>query len=255
MRCANLSAIFDSVVLALSTNFGTNRLGLGTVAQTSPARGCACSNIARYCAILGDIRRSFAIHRKFPLEQGYRPRGAGPCSASRGPVVIGVFIPVASSMHARRARAGSSSEPPRGEEGRRRSGGEDGLLAGHELEGGRRGCDLELLLVHVRLDVGEERRGEVALARVGQHGEDDRPLGRRLGRLQRRPHRAAARDAREEPLLGGETLGGGDRPRAGHRHQLVQQHVHGSVVQHFGDEIWRPPLDRVRAEGGVRSAR
>ena len=30
IRCANLSAIFDSVVLALSTNFGTNRLGLGT---------------------------------------------------------------------------------------------------------------------------------------------------------------------------------------------------------------------------------
>ena len=29
-RCANLRAIFDSVVLALFTNFGTNRLGLGT---------------------------------------------------------------------------------------------------------------------------------------------------------------------------------------------------------------------------------
>ena len=29
-RCANLRAIFDYVVLALSTNFGTNRLGLGT---------------------------------------------------------------------------------------------------------------------------------------------------------------------------------------------------------------------------------
>ena len=29
IRCANLSAIFDSVVLALSTNFGTNRLALG----------------------------------------------------------------------------------------------------------------------------------------------------------------------------------------------------------------------------------
>ena len=57
IRCANLSAIFDSVVLALSTNFGTNRLGLGTVAQTSPARGCACSDIARYCAILRDIAR------------------------------------------------------------------------------------------------------------------------------------------------------------------------------------------------------
>ena len=36
-RCANLRAIFDSVVLALSTNFGTNRNRLGLGTQLSPA--------------------------------------------------------------------------------------------------------------------------------------------------------------------------------------------------------------------------
>ena len=35
-RCANLTDIFDSVVLALSTNFGTNRLGLGTAEPALP---------------------------------------------------------------------------------------------------------------------------------------------------------------------------------------------------------------------------
>ena len=31
---------------------------------------CAIRDIARYCAIFGDTRRSFTMYRKFPLEQG-----------------------------------------------------------------------------------------------------------------------------------------------------------------------------------------
>ena len=48
-----------------------------------------------------------------------------------------------------------------------------GVGVGEQLEGGRALGDLELLVVHVCADLGEERRREVALARVGQHGEDD----------------------------------------------------------------------------------
>eukprot|EP00964_Phaeocystis_antarctica_P116051 scaffold80015_cov60-Phaeocystis_antarctica.AAC.5 len=98
---------------------------------------------------------------------------------------------------------------------------QNGLGVGQQLEGGRALGDLELGLVHVGGDLGEERRRQVALARVGEHGQDDRALGRRLGGLERGPHGAAARDAREQALLGGECLGGGDGARGGDGHQHV----------------------------------
>src|SRR4051812_61388 len=39
-------------------------------------------------------------------------------------------------------------------------------------------CDALLFLGHVSGDVGEERRAQIALARVGQHGEERRSLRR-----------------------------------------------------------------------------
>mmetsp|Transcript_20965 Transcript_20965/g.50286 ORF Transcript_20965/g.50286 Transcript_20965/m.50286 type:complete len:276 (-) Transcript_20965:452-1279(-) len=132
------------------------------------------------------------------------------------------------------------------------SGLEHGFLIRKQLERRRGLGDLKLLLVHVGQNVREEGRGKVPLARVGQHCQDDGALLRLLRRLERRPHRAAAGDAREDAFLLREELRRLDRRGAGDGEQLVHQ-LGRRVLQDLGDEVGRPPLDRVGLERRVRA--
>src|SRR5512145_1516571 len=78
--------------------------------------------------------------------------------------------------------------------------------SGLELAARRRARDRQLLLVHVRRDVGEERRAEVALAGVRQHAEDVRALLRLGGDLERPGEGSARGDTDEDAFLRGEVL-------------------------------------------------
>src|SRR3954452_409526 len=89
----------------------------------------------------------------------------------------------------------------------------------------------------------EERRRDVPLAGVRQHGDDPRAARlRALGDLDRRPHRRAARDAGEDALAPRERPGGLDRRLVGDGHDLVE-HV---AVEHRRDEACPDALDPVR---------
>mmetsp|Transcript_96025 Transcript_96025/g.273767 ORF Transcript_96025/g.273767 Transcript_96025/m.273767 type:complete len:486 (-) Transcript_96025:54-1511(-) len=128
-------------------------------------------------------------------------------------------------------------------------------LLREELEVGGGLGDLELLLVHVRRDVSEERGREVPLAGVREHGEDDRALRRVLGRLDGRPHGRAARNAGKDALCARELLRGGHRHAVWDRDELVHDLKLHAVLKHLGDEIRRPALNGVRRESGVRLGR
>src|SRR3954468_12378464 len=91
----------------------------------------------------------------------------------------------------------------------------------------------------------EERRRDVALAGVRQHGDDPRAARLRPpGDLHRRPHCRAARDAGEDALAPRERAGGLDRRLVGDRDDLVE-HL---AVEHRRHEARADALDAVRAE-------
>ena len=70
-------------------------------------------------------------------------------------------------------------------------------------------------------DALEQRRRQIALAGVGQHGEDHRALRRLLGDLERRGERGAGRDAAEDAFLARERARGVDGLVVGDRDDLV----------------------------------
>src|SRR4051794_14457148 len=90
----------------------------------------------------------------------------------------------------------------------------------------------------------EERRRDVPLAGVRQHGDDPRAARLRApGDLDRRPHRRAARDAGEDALAPRERPGRLDRRLVGDRDDLVED----LAVEHGRDEPRADALDAVRA--------
>ena len=123
------------------------------------------------------------------------------------------------------------------------------------LEAGRRARQRLLLGRHVGRDALEQGRRQVALAGVGQHAAQDRALRRALGDLDRDGERSAARDAGEDPLFGGEPPRPRDRVGTGDRDQLVVVVLVDRLLQHVGNEVGSPALDRMRREGRVAAGR
>merc|ERR1719471_1218297 len=111
--------------------------------------------------------------------------------------------------------------------------------------------DLELVLVHLSVDISEERRGEVTLGGVRNHCEDDGALGGLLADLQRggycRPAGSSAKDA----LLPRELHGRLHGILAVHQDDLVLQLQVQAILSDLGDEIGGPALDGVSCPRGV----
>jgi len=79
-----------------------------------------------------------------------------------------------------------------------------------------------LFRTHAFGDAFEQRRGHVALAGVGEHGEDHGAFGGLLGDLHRDGEGRAGRDADEDAFLLRELAGPLDALRSGDRDQLIQ---------------------------------
>ena len=103
-----------------------------------------------------------------------------------------------------------------------------------------------------RMILQSGRATHVALARVGEYGEDHGSLGRFLRDFQRASHVRAAADAGEDAFHARQFLRGFDGFRSGDGHELVVQVHRLRVFQHLGNEIGGPALNRVRGERGVR---
>merc|ERR1711972_796071 len=81
-------------------------------------------------------------------------------------------------------------------------------------------ADLLLLLRHLRWDTGEEWRREVALRRVGNHGQDHGALGSLLAHVKCCGNGRAPGDAAEDPLLLRKVQRGLHSPVAPHEFDL-----------------------------------
>ena len=71
----------------------------------------------------------------------------------------------------------------------------------------RRGGNLQFVLVHVGADIAEQRRRQIALAGVGQHGENGRAGRGALGDFERAGEGRAGGDADEDAFLLRQRLG------------------------------------------------
>mmetsp|Transcript_133994 Transcript_133994/g.347057 ORF Transcript_133994/g.347057 Transcript_133994/m.347057 type:complete len:322 (-) Transcript_133994:219-1184(-) len=112
-----------------------------------------------------------------------------------------------------------------------------------------------LLLVHLSLNGLEERRGEVALGGVRNHGQDSGAFGRLLANLQSSPDSGAAGGATKDAFESRELHGGLHGFLALHEDDLVLKVLLQAVLAHLGDEVWRPALDGVRLPRGVAAGR
>eukprot|EP00411_Alexandrium_monilatum_P013557 CAMPEP_0175272440 /NCGR_PEP_ID=MMETSP0093-20121207/46427_1 /TAXON_ID=311494 /ORGANISM="Alexandrium monilatum, Strain CCMP3105" /LENGTH=155 /DNA_ID=CAMNT_0016567231 /DNA_START=163 /DNA_END=627 /DNA_ORIENTATION=+ len=126
------------------------------------------------------------------------------------------------------------------------------LPAGHAPEAGRprpgsgglgarRGHrDLPLLGAHLRVDVREEWRGEVALRGVRDHREDRGALRRLPADLEGRRDGGAAGGAAEDALHARELHGGVHGVLAVHHDDLVLELQVHPVLRDLGDEVGGP---------------
>ena len=122
------------------------------------------------------------------------------------------------------------------------------------LEKGRSGFfPKKLDEVHVGADGGEERGGEIALAGVGQHGDQHRALRRLLGHLNRCIHGGSTRDSGENPLRLGQGLGHLNRSLAWDWDELVIAGLRNALLCNLRDEVRGPALDWMGLEGRVRA--
>ena len=111
--------------------------------------------------------------------------------------------------------------------------------------------EFEFFGSHVYWDVGEERGGEVALAGVGQHGENGGALGGFGCDAEGSGEGGSGADAYEDAFFFGEILTVAHGFGVGDAQDLVDAVSVYGVLGELGDEVGAPALLGVRGPGGV----
>src|ERR1700694_5996969 len=111
--------------------------------------------------------------------------------------------------------------------------------------------DLQVFLIHLRQDVREQWRAQVALAGVGKHAEDRRSLGRAGSELETRGKGSPRGNADKNPFLLRELPARLHRLRPRNRDDAVDELHLQRVPSELRNEVGAPALNRMWLPRGM----